>query len=77
MFGVIIENALQEERNEGTRKKPHMVKTYTLAQLLDPTFKLPRPKPPVKPLSGIKALMAMTGASGGGVRAYQYVGPVN
>lgn len=86
MFGVIVENALQVEHNEGTQKEPRMVKTYTLPQLLDPTFRLPRPVPPPKPLtgvaassqlSGIKALMAMTGASGGGVRAYKYVGPVN
>lgn len=77
MFGVIVENALQVEHNEGTEKKPYMVKTYTLPQLLDPTFRLPRPKPPPKPVTGIAALKAMIGASGGGVRAFQYVGPPN
>jgi hypothetical protein len=42
-FGITIENALAERVNVGSEKEPHMEARYTLSQLLDPSFRLPRP----------------------------------
>jgi hypothetical protein len=39
-FGMVIENALQEQVNVGPDDKPRWVAKYTLTQLLTPGFKL-------------------------------------
>jgi hypothetical protein len=43
-FGTIIENALMEQHEIGSGQGKKWVKRYTITQLLDPEFKLPRPK---------------------------------
>ena len=42
--GTVIENALQEYKEVGQGKTKKMELKYTLAQLLDPKFRLPKPK---------------------------------
>jgi hypothetical protein len=42
-FGTLIENALLEEDEIGSGESLKRIKRYTLAQLLDPEFRLPRP----------------------------------
>lgn len=42
-FGMTIENALAERVNVGSEKEPKWEDKYTLPQLLDPAFRLPRP----------------------------------
>lgn len=39
-FGMVIENALNEQVNVGPDDKPKWVAKYTLTQLLTPGFKL-------------------------------------
>lgn len=41
--GTVIDNASQEQTNRGSEKDPKWGPKYTLAQLLDPEFKLPAP----------------------------------
>lgn len=60
LFGVTVENALQERQNVGTKKEPQWEPKYTLAQLLDDGFRLPAPERPAKQ-EGVKGLMAMKG----------------
>lgn len=58
-FGLTIENALAERVNKGSEKEPKWEDKYTLAQLLDPAFRLPRP-PTAKQQrqqSGLKAMV--------------------
>ena len=42
-FGTIVENALLERDEIGSGQGKQYHNRYTLAQLLDPEFKLPRP----------------------------------
>jgi hypothetical protein len=49
-WGTIAENALAERNEVKIGKKTQYTPRYTLPQLLDPRFKLPRPVP-VKPAS--------------------------
>lgn len=76
--GLTVENALTERVNTGTQDRPKMEARYTIHQLLDPLFRLPRPQP-VKPLTqqpnGLALLMAMAGQPGSGVKRYEYVKP--
>jgi len=58
--GVVLENASQEQHNVGTEKQPKWEPKYTMAQLLDPAFRLPAPEKPKK-TSGIEALMNTKG----------------
>lgn len=44
LVGIIIENALQEQHNVGTKRQPEWRAKYTLSQLLDEKFRLPAPK---------------------------------
>jgi hypothetical protein len=69
-FGLIIENALVERINHGTDNQPRWEPRYTLAQLLDPSFKLPRPYVQ-KPQSGLGALLAMAQRKGSGVKLWE------
>lgn len=59
--GVVLENASQEQHNVGTEKAPKYEPKYTMAQLLDPDFRLPAPPKPVKAKGGIEGLMSMKG----------------
>lgn len=43
-FGTIVENALLERDEIGSGASKQYHNRYTLAQLLDPAFKLPRPQ---------------------------------
>lgn len=43
-FGTIVENALLERDEIGSGQGKTSVARYTLTQLLDPDFKLPRPQ---------------------------------
>lgn len=61
LFGTVIENALLERQNTGTTKEPKWESKYTLTELLDSDFRLPRPERPAQPESGIKGLMTMKG----------------
>lgn len=74
-FGTTLENALAERVNQGDAKDPRWENKYTLAQLLDPSFRLPRPQP-VKPQSasgGFGALLAMAKQKGSGVKLWKTV----
>lgn len=77
-FGIAIENALAERVNHGDEKRPKWVDKYTLEQLLDANFHLPKPPPKPKaapPPSGFGLLLALAGQPGSGVKKYQYVKP--
>lgn len=79
-FGTKIENMLNERVNKGSPKEPKWEDKYTLEQLLDPLFHPPKPLPTLKTKvqpapSGLAALMAMVGESGGAVKLWGYVGP--
>lgn len=78
-FGMTVENALQERVNEGSEEKPKWEAKYTLGQLLDPLFRMPKPEPAPKPKraaqSGFAAMMALASQAGSGVKAYKYVKP--
>lgn len=81
-FGITIENALGEREKVTVGKETHYEPLYTLSQLLDPAFRLPRPQPePRKPVQtqadGLAALMALAGTRHSGVKRYGYVGPLN
>jgi len=39
-LGIIIENALQEQKNVGTKDKPVYENKYTITQLLDEDFRI-------------------------------------
>lgn len=72
-FGLIVENALHERVNHGTQKEPRWEPKYTLTQLLDPAFRLPRPVPelPKKQADGFAALMLLGRRQGSGVRLWE------
>jgi hypothetical protein len=77
-FGLTIENALLERINRGTKEHPKMEPRYTLAQLLDPDFRLPRPLPQPKTSQqqdGFAMLLAMASQPGSGVKRWEYVKP--
>lgn len=61
LFGLTIENALQERQNVGTQKEPKWEPKYTLKELLDNDFRLPRPVQKEQPggLAGLKALVGV------------------
>lgn len=42
LVGTVIENASQEMKKTGPDKKPEWKAKYTMNQLLDPDFRLPR-----------------------------------
>lgn len=79
-FGITIENALSERVNKGTPKEPRYEARYTLMELLDPAFHLPRPQPEPRKVrsmasDGLASFLAMAGQPGGGVKMFRYVGP--
>lgn len=78
-FGITIENALTERVEYRENGKAKYRPKYTLARLLHPLFRLPKPiaelsaKGDLNPWS---PLMAWAGKKGGQVKKYRYVGPV-
>lgn len=77
-FGITIENALNERVNKGTKEKPKWEARYTLTQLLDPVFRLPRllPEPKQPAQDGFALLLALAGQPNSGVKRYEYVKPI-
>lgn len=78
-FGLTIENALAETKEVGMGKDKRREQKYTLSQLLDPVFRLPRPQPAPKPSTptqdGFAAMVALAKQPGSGVKLYQYIKP--
>lgn len=76
--GTVVENALQEQTKIELGKHVEYRQKYTLAQLLDPDFRLPRPLPS-KPRNTFaefaQQLMAYAGKPGSKNRVWTYVGP--
>lgn len=77
-FGIVVENALGERNKVGKEYEDK----YTLSQLLDSAFKLPRPQPGPHRMqanpqmsNGLATVLAMAGQPGSGVKVYKYVGP--
>lgn len=68
LFGVVIENALQETVNTGSDKAPKYEQEYSLTQLLADDFRLPPPPKPAKQQQGLAGLMALAGQRGSGVK---------
>jgi hypothetical protein len=86
--GLTIENALQEREPDGDPKEHKTRPKYKLAQLLDPDFKLPRPKDDdaahgpdgqrLGPLeSFVEQITGMAGPLNPNVRLWQYVPPAD
>jgi hypothetical protein len=63
LVGTTIENALQETTKTGDKLEPR----YTLTQLLDDGFRLPRPITP----DAVSALKAMAAKGGRAVRYHK------
>jgi hypothetical protein len=78
-FGITVENALLERVNTGTEKEAKWEAKYTLEELLDPLFRMPRPLPQPKRMPQEQnpwaPLLALAGKPGSGVKWYRYVGP--
>ena len=68
LVGITIENAAQEQTNTGTDKQPKYENKYSMAQLLDPDFRLPSPEQSKK-MDGLQALKAL--GKRGGVKTYK------
>lgn len=80
VFGVLIENALGETVNVGTRKEPRYEPRYTLSELLSPHFHLPAPTPPKAKSSdpnvdGFKTLMMLAQNQRSGVKKWRTIEP--
>lgn len=84
-FGITVENALAE-RVPVLGKKYETQPRYTLAQLLDDGFTLPRPPRPAQrvtakaapsstPSDALAQVLALAGQQGSGVKKFVYVGP--
>lgn len=78
-FGLTAKNALAETKEVGVGKDKRREQKYTLSQLLDAGFRLPRPLPAPKaaPAQGGFAMLLALAKQGpsSGVKLYQYVGP--
>lgn len=73
-FGITIENALLERNETGVGQHRRSEPKYTLTQLLDPAFRLPRPMTEKqKAKQGIQGLLAMAGQRGSGVKKWKTV----
>lgn len=81
-FGIVIENALQERDKVGMGKDAEYRDRYTLPQLLDPKFTLPRPQPEPRKVQaqpvaggGLAAILALAGQPRSNVKLWKYVPP--
>lgn len=80
-FGTLLENALAERVNMGSERNPRWEAKYTLAELLDQSFHLPRSNKPgkAKPAgnfgNGVAQVLALAQQPNMGVKRWMYVGP--
>lgn len=75
-FGITIENALAERvKVQSGKGQFDSIPKYTLARLLSPEFKLPRPAAEHTSSSPFAALFGQVGKKGGLVKRYVYVAP--
>jgi hypothetical protein len=75
-FGTIVENALLERERIGDEKKSESRQMYTLEMLLDPEFKLPRPKTRLERVrEGAMNLMMMGNKPHSGVKVWRELPP--
>lgn len=78
-FGITLENALAERDKVGTGANVEYRERYSLSQLLEPDFRLPRPQARASRKNRwaafAQSLMAYAGKPNSGVRAWKYVGP--
>lgn len=66
--GLTIESALHETREVGVGQSKRVEPKYTIAQLLEPEFRLPRPGGPPEGIDADSAYRAMAGR---GVRVFK------
>lgn len=72
---TVLENALNEMHKVGTEKDGKMEPVYSLEQLLDPEFKLPRPPSAQdKERAALGTLKAFARKSGGAVKVFKAKG---
>lgn len=75
-FGVTIENALAERKETGTGKHKEWRNVYTLEQLLDDKFKLPRPPTKLqKRRQGASNLLSLASDPRSGVKMWRELKP--
>lgn len=77
-FGIVVENALAETVEVGVGKDKRREAKYTLEQLLDNDFRLPRPivaKKRQPQQNGFALLLALAGQPGSNVKRWEYVKP--
>lgn len=73
-FGIIIENALQERVKVTMGKDVQFKPRYTLARLLNPSYRLPKPEPlPEDNPDPWAAFKAFLGKPNSHVKRYKYV----
>lgn len=73
-FGITIENALAERVKVVMGKETTFKPKYTLARLLNPAFRLPKPLPePEESQNPWAPFLAWMGKRGSGVKRYKYV----
>jgi hypothetical protein len=79
LFGVTIENALNERVKVVVGSETRSEPRYSLARLLDPLFRLPRPvdRPVDNNYNPWAPLMAWIGKPRSGVKRYRYEKPVD
>lgn len=72
MVGRVIERAAQEQHNVGGARTPKWVNKYSMEQLLDPAFRLPRPpSAQERGRAGLAALTALAGKPRSGVKMFR------
>lgn len=75
-FGITIENALEERVKVNLGKEVQYKPKYTLARLLNPMFKLPKPvQVPEESPNPWAPLLSLIGKKNSGVRRWKYTGP--
>lgn len=74
-FGITIENALAERVKVGMGDNIKYEPKYSLARLLLPEFKLPRPDPVKNSDNPFASFLPLIGKRGTGVKRYMYVPP--
>lgn len=72
-FGITIENALKERVKVVMGKETEYRPRYSLALLLDPNFRLPKPPPePTADANPWSVILNWAGKKNSGVKRYQY-----
>jgi hypothetical protein len=80
-FGSILENALAERVNAGSERNPRYEAKYTLSELLDQSFHLPRSDKPGKAKAaggfgnGVAQVLALAQQPNMGVKRWTYIAP--